>query len=377
METPLSRLEADRPPRVVVALSGGVDSSVAAALLARQGYRVSGIMMRLWAESGADGLGENGCCSESAVLGARRVCVTLGIPFQVVDFAQAFESLVVDYFCDSYARGQTPNPCLACNQHIKFGALLQLARQQGADCLATGHYARVQFEHGQYQLLRGADRSKDQSYVLYMLGQQELEHVLFPVGRLTKGQVRAFAAEAGLPTATRAESQDACFIGCGDYRAFVARRLPETLHPGPIVDECRHPIGRHRGVAFYTVGQREGLGIAAEQPLYVLGIDANRNELVVGRRTALLQRELVADHVRFVSGSPPESPLPVNVKIRYRAPEAPATLLPLPDQRVRIVFAEPQAAITPGQAAVFYREDLVLGGGIIAATQPGEVPSAA
>ena len=360
-----------------VAMSGGVDSSVAAALLAQQGYRVTGIMMRLWAESGADGLAENRCCSDGAVLDARRVCVALGIPFQVVDLSQAFKSHVVDYFCDSYASGRTPNPCLACNLYIKFGALLQMARQQGADYLATGHYARVRLRHGQHQLLRGADPSKDQSYVLYMLGQPELKHLLFPVGQLTKPQVRALAEDAGLPTATRAESQDACFIGWGDYRAFLGRRLPETLRPGPVIDERGRTIGRHRGVAFFTVGQREGLGVAAEHPLYVLRIDARRSELVVGPKTALLQRELVANHVRFVSGTPPESPLSVSVKIRYKAADAPATLLPLSGQRARLVFCEPQAAITPGQGVVLYQGEQVLGGGIIATPEPSEVSDAA
>ena len=363
------------PKRVVVALSGGVDSSTAAALLVQQGYEVSGMMLRLWTAN-EDEYAENRCCPDAAVVDAHRVCVMLNIPFRLVDVEAEFKARVVDYFCDAYARGQTPNPCLACNLHIKFGVLLRLALEAGADCLATGHYARVLSRDGQYCLLKGVDRSKDQSYVLYMLGQRELRHVLFPLGELTKHQVRALAAEYNLPTATRSESQDACFLGSADYRAFVARVRPQTVCAGPIVDQQGHVLGQHQGVAFYTVGQRQGLGIAATHPLYVLGMDVARNAVTVGPKSALFQRELLAEHVRFVAGRPPESPASITAKIRYKAPEARATLTPLPERRARVVFAEPQLAITPGQGVVFYDGEAVLGGGIIAASRPSEVPSA-
>jgi len=363
------------PKRVVVALSGGVDSSVAAALLVQQGYAVSGIMLRLWTATSNEYTG-NDRFSEVDIADARRVCAMLNIPFRLVNVDAEFKSRVVDYFCDGYARGQTPNPCLACNLHIKFGVLLRLAIEAGADYLATGHYARVLSREGQHFLLKGLDRSKDQSYVLYMLGQQQLGHVLFPVGGLTKHQVRALASKHGLPTAARSASQDACFVGATDYRAFVARARPETVRAGPILDQDGRVLGEHHGVAFYTVGQRQGMGIAAAHPLYVLAVDAARNAIIVGPRSALLQRELLAEQVRFVADSAPESAICISAKIRYKAPEALATLIPLPGKRARVVFAEPQIAITPGQGVVFYAGEAVLGGGIIAGSSPSEVPCA-
>ena len=358
--------------RVMVALSGGVDSSTAAALLVQQGDEVSGLMMRLWSAPADGGFVENRCCSDRAVLDAQRVCVLLGIPFHLVDLSQEFKSEVVDRFCQDYAQGRTPNPCLFCNQRIKFKTLLRLALDQGADCMATGHYARVRARDGQYQLLKGNDASKDQSYVLYMLGQEELAHVLFPLGDYSKRQVRALAAQYELPTAAKAESQDACFLSDGDYRAFVAQQRPETVRPGPLLDLQGHVLGQHRGVAFYTVGQRQGLGIATGTPLYVLEVDVARNAVVVGLKSALFRRELRAEQVCFVAGSPPPGPIPVMAKIRYKAPEARATLTPMPGRTARVVFADPQPAITPGQGVVFYDGDVVLGGGIIASTESSE-----
>lgn len=359
--------------RVVVALSGGVDSSTAAALLVQQGYQVQGMMMRLWAAPDASQYAENVCCSDASVLDARRVCVQLGIPFRLVDLSEMFKTRVVDYFCDDYALGRTPNPCLVCNQHIKFGALLQLALEQGATYLATGHYARVRAVDEQYQLLKGVDTTKDQSYVLYMLGQSELPHILFPLGDLTKRQVRVLAAENDLPTATKGESQDACFLSDGDYRSFVAQRRSETQRPGPMFDLGGRVLGQHRGVAFYTIGQRQGLGIATGQPLYVVRVDRARNALILGPKSSLFQSELLAEQVRFVNGSPPAATIPVTAKIRYKAPEAQAFLTALPEQRARLVFAQPQSAITPGQGVVFYVGDQVLGGGIILSAGPTEV----
>lgn len=356
--------------RIAVALSGGVDSSVAAALLVQGGDQVCGITMRLWTAPREAVAGDGSDASSATVEDARQVCTLLGIPFHVVDLADEFKAKVVDAFCNSYALARTPNPCLICNREIKFKAFLRAAFDLGADYLATGHYARIRAQDGQHQLWRGVDREKDQSYALYMLGQAELAHVLFPLGEYTKGQVRALAERLLLPTARKAESQDICFLSKVDYRAFLARERPETVRPGPILDVQGRVIGEHLGLAFYTIGQRQGMGIAAAHPLYVVAMDSARNALIVGPRAALLRRQLLAEEVSFVSGHPPAQPIAVTAKVRYKAEEAPATLIPLPEGKARVVFAEPQPAITPGQGVVFYQGDLVLGGGIIASSEP-------
>ena len=361
-----------RTQRVAVALSGGVDSSTAAALLLQQGYQVSGVTMRLWAVPDTGPLPESCCSTPAAMEDARQVCALLGIPFHVLDLEEEFRARVVGYFCDSYALGRTPNPCLACNREIKFGALLRAVREWGADYLATGHYARIRLQDGQYQLLRAVDRQKDQSYVLYRLGQEELPRLLFPLGDYSKRQVRAMATAFGLPTADKAESQDACFLSHGDYRAFLARERPATMLPGPILDLQGRVLGEHGGVAFYTVGQRQGLGLAAPHPLYVLEIDPVRNAVVVGPKAALFRSELLAEDVHFVAGHPPPQSVAVTAKIRYKAPEAAATLVPLPEKRARVIFTDPQPAITPGQGVVFYQDDVVIGGGIITSSVSAE-----
>ena len=368
--------------RVAVALSGGVDSSAAAALLVQQGYEVSGVTMRLWVAPHVGQLPENRDGTAAAEEDARQVCALLGIPFRLVNLEEEFKARVVGYFCDAYALGRTPNPCLACNREIKFKALLHIVRDWGADYLATGHYARIRFQDGRYQLLRGVDRQKDQSYVLYRLGQEELPHLLFPLGGYSKSQVRAMAATFGLPTADKAESQDACFLprpkphgvrARGDYRAFLARERPETMRPGPILDVQGRVLGEHHGVAFYTIGQRQGMGLTAAHPLYVVEIDPARNALIVGPKVALFRRELSAEEVHFVAGHLPVQSIPITAKIRYKAEGAVATLISLPDQKARVVFAAPQPAITPGQGVVFYQDEVVIGGGIIASTMPTEV----
>jgi tRNA-specific 2-thiouridylase len=346
---------------VLVALSGGVDSSVAAMLLHERGYRVIGGMMSLWAEEGGPA---NRCCSPEAKQLARQVCRTLGVPFHLFDYQEEFKEAVVDRFVAEYARGRTPNPCLACNQSIKFGLLLKRAADLGADYLATGHYARVRRVDSQYQLLKGMDPGKDQSYVLYMLGQEELAHLLLPLGEYTKEQVRAIARERGLAVADREESQEICFA-MGDYRRFLTTQPGVVFEPGPILDEEGAVVGQHYGLPAYTVGQREGLGIAAQRALYVLEIDVERNALVVGPRERLARSELRAGVVSFVSGKPPARPAEVWAKIRYRAAAARASLTYLGGGEATVRFAEAQPAITPGQGVVFYGGDVVIGGGII------------
>ena len=350
--------------KVVVAMSGGVDSSMAAALLVEQGYEVIGVMMRLWAEKGQGG-STNRCCSIEAIEDARRVCSALGIPFYLVNYEREFKAEVVDPFIAEYARGRTPNPCLACNRRIKFDLLLRRALDMGARYLATGHYAKVRRANGHYQLLKGRDREKDQSYVLYMLGQEELRHLLLPLGDYTKEQVRAMARERGLPVAEKVESQDLCFLTDNDYRRFLQVHAPEAIRPGPIFDTSGRIIGEHKGLPFYTIGQREGMGIAAPEALYVMEIDVTRNALVVGTKAELGRRELIATEVNYVSGRVPQEPLEITAKIRYKAIESEALLAPLDDGRARVTFARPQRDITPGQGVVFYQGEVVLGGGII------------
>lgn len=348
---------------VVVAMSGGVDSSAAAAILKREGCEVIGVTMRLWTEgNGSFPARHRRCCSVQEVEDARRVCQVLDIPFYVLNFEPQFQSYVVNYFCREYLRGKTPNPCLACNKWIKFDFLLNRALMLGADYLATGHYARIEQRDGNYILLKGIDYSKDQSYVLYTLGQKELEHLLFPIGSYSKIEARRIAQESGLPVWDKAESQEICFITNGDYHDFLSER--SLTQPGDIVDTDGKVLGRHSGIGFYTVGQRRGLGLVAHRPLYVLSIEPDSNRVVVGSNEQLQCNELIADEVSYVSGEPPQTPMNITAKIRYKSPEAEAMLYPQ-GQQARLVFEEPQRAITPGQAVVFYSGDVVLGGGII------------
>ena len=353
--------------RVVVAMSGGVDSSVAAALLVEQGYEVIGLMLHLWSEAGP-GV-DNRCCTPQSVEDARRVARALNIPFRLLNSARRFQKQVVETFVREYACGHTPNPCLACNRHIKFGYLLDIALSLGARYLATGHYARVRQVDGQYQLLRGMDQDKDQSYVLYMLGQEHLQHVLLPLGAYTKPQVRAIATQRNLPVADKKESQDICFVRDQDYRRFLREHAPDAIRPGPILDTRGHEIGQHQGLPFYTIGQRRGLGIAWQEPLYVLAIDAARNALIVGPASQLGRRSLVVQEASFVAGSPPPLPTSVTCKIRYTGDEVAATLHPGDSGTIRVTVDRALRDVTPGQGAVFYQNEVVLGGGIISDTQ--------
>lgn len=356
--------------RVVVAMSGGVDSSVAAALMVRAGYDVIGITMRLWTIEREDLPATNRtCCGIEAVDDAQEVAQLLGIPYYPMNFERPFQTHVVDYFTQEYTRGRTPNPCLACNQYVKFDNLLAKAKALGADYLATGHYARVALNHGSYRLLRGADAMKDQSYVLYTLGQGELRYLLLPVGDYSKQEIRQIAQEYHLPVADKPDSQDICFIPDNDYRRFVSERVP--LEAGDIVDSAGARVGTHRGIALYTIGQRHGLGVTSPQRLYVTQIDPSSNRVVVGPEEDLYLREALAEDVHFVNGEAGAYPLEVSAKIRYKSQESPATLRNVPEG-VLVTFEEPQRAVTPGQAIVFYRDDEVLGGGRIALWRPPE-----
>jgi tRNA-specific 2-thiouridylase len=353
--------------RVVVAMSGGVDSSVAAALLVRQGYDVVGLMMRLWGEPEPGGGLHNRCCSPDALAQARRVAELLEIPFYAIDAQAPFKARIVDFFVDGYAAGVTPNPCLECNRHIRWDFLLKKALSLEADFLATGHYARLRQlpDAPHFQLLKAADLHKDQSYVLSVMGQDQLRHALFPIGEHTKAQVRELARACGLPVAERPESQDLCFLADGDYRRFLGEHAAGRFRPGPIVHADGRVIGEHQGLPFYTIGQRKGIGVSGPEPLYVLGTRLEDNALVVGPAAELGGDRLTAGRVNWVSGRAPDGPLRAEVKIRYKAPPAPAAVSPLPDGRVEVVFDVRLRDITPGQAAVFYAGEACLGGGVI------------
>jgi tRNA-specific 2-thiouridylase len=355
--------------RVVVALSGGVDSAVAAALLVEQGYEVVGVMLQLWAEGGPDDARTNACCTPEAVCRARRVADQLDIPFYLIDAKVPFKAHVVDYLVGEYAAGRTPNPCIPCNRTIRFGLLLNRALALGAGFLATGHYARVRHVAGRYQLFRGRDPRKDQSYFLHVLNQEQLAHVLFPVGELAKDEVRAIARQRGLPVAEQPESQDICFLADGDYRRFLARQVPHLFRPGPIRDTSGRVVGQHRGLPAYTVGQRKGLGLTAAEPLYVLAMEPAENALVVGPAEELGQDECRVEAMHYVSGKAPTAVFDATAQIRYRARVAAVTVAPLPHGAAHVRFFSPQRDITPGQFLVLYDGDIVLGGGVICKAQ--------
>ncbi|MEO8354423.1 MAG: tRNA 2-thiouridine(34) synthase MnmA [Chloroflexota bacterium] len=350
--------------KVVVAMSGGVDSSVAAALLKEQGYEVIGMMLRLWSEPGKEE--SNRCCTPDSMAQARRVAAKLDIPFYVVDAKDVFQSTVVQYFLNGYARGETPNPCLICNRQIRWTFLLDHALALGADFMATGHYVRkINDDGGKIKLLRAVDRNKDQSYVLHVLTQDKLERALFPVGDYPKPQIRQIAEKYGLPTASRKDSQDLCFLAGEDYRNFLQRNAAEMLKPGAIVTRDGKALGEHSGIANYTIGQRKGLGVASAVPLYVLGKNALTNTLVVGTQDELGSSELTARDVNWADGEAPLESFRAEVKIRYTAREAWAWVTPIHGGQAKVQFDAPQRDITAGQAAVFYQGDLMLGGGII------------
>ncbi len=338
--------------KIAVAMSGGVDSSVAAALLKEEGHEVIGLTMQLMPHS-------------TAIEAARKVARQLGIPHHVIDFRDIFARTIIDDFCREYSLGRTPNPCVRCNQYIKFGALWAKVAEMDADFLATGHYARLEQDGTEIHLKKGLDTKKDQSYFLCCLTREQLRHALFPLGHLTKTKVRQIAREMGLPTASRPESQEICFIPDNDYAAFIKGHIPQSSHPGPIIDGGGNVLGEHRGILAYTLGQRHGLGIAATTPLYVTAIAPDRNAVVVGTKAQTYSTELVAGNVNWISPERPARPVKVDAKVRYRHPEAAATVTPLEDGNYYVKYATPQMAITPGQTIAFYDGDTVLGGGTI------------
>lgn len=362
-----NNLKKDQNPRVVVAMSGGVDSSVAAALLVEHGFEVIGMMLRLWSEPGTQSV--NRCCSPDAMAQAKRVAAQLGIPFYAIDAQEPFYAQVVQYFIDGYTKGITPNPCLMCNKHIRWEFLLNHALAFGADFMATGHYARLQRKTGRTQLLKAVDESKDQSYVLHVLKQEQLSKAQFPLGEYTKLEVRQLAKKFDLPVAERSESQDLCFLGNGDYRDFLLRNVKDIQNGGLIYNSQGQVIGKHDGLAMYTIGQRRGLWLSSPSPLYVLEKDIERNVLIVGSKEDLHQQKLLAKDVNWIYIEPPVSPLRAQVKIRYRAKSEWATIYPGKSRYTEVFFDHKISNITPGQAAVFYDNEVCLGGGIIDASE--------
>ncbi len=339
-------------------MSGGVDSSVAAALLKEQGDDLIGVTMSLYC--GTKALG-SGCCSLNSARDAKLVADRLGFPHYSVNFKADFQSLIIDNFIDEYRQGRTPNPCIRCNQLIKFSLLLAKAKELGADYIATGHYARIPLPVTRYSLLKGKDQKKDQSYVLYRLTQEQLAKTLFPLGEMTKAEVRQKAKALNLAVADKPESQEICFVEDDDYGRFIRENAPELVRPGPIIDRTGKVVGEHQGIAFYTIGQRKGVGHHRGAPKYVVGLDRERNAVVIGDDADLLKTELTARELSFVAGKGPTGPMVITAKIRYNGSEAAATLMP----DGKVVFEQPQRAVTPGQSVVFYQREEVLGGGLI------------
>jgi len=348
--------------RILAAMSGGVDSAVATGLMVEEGHEVIGVTLKQWED--ADGsLPTAGCCTVADAEDARRVAAQLDVPYYVLDYVAEFRRSVVDRFGDGYLSGITPNPCIECNRTVRFSALLDRAAELGCDVLITGHHARVDFHDGRFRLLSGRDAGKDQSYVLHMLGQDELARIRLPIGELTKAEVREQATRMGLRVAAKPDSQDICFVGDGDYRRFLREHFPETSRPGPIVNTSGERVGTHEGTTGFTIGQRRGLGVAVGERRYVVDIDPGSASVVIGTREDLLAEGCRVEGVTFVSGRPPQTPA-ASVKLRYRSRPVPARL-DADGSDCMVCFDEPQEAVAPGQSAVFYDGDEVIGGGTI------------
>ena len=361
--------------KVLIAMSGGVDSSVAAAILKDRGYECLGATLKLFDNSVlpdnyADGEPDNekACCSQKDTDYARSVAVSMGMPYYVFNRVDLFRNTVIQDFVDNYSAGRTPNPCIVCNRCLKFGFLYDQAMLLGCDYVSTGHYAQIEEQNGRFLLKKAVDRAKDQSYVLYFLTQEQLRHVIFPLGGLTKPEVRVIAAEKQFYNAQKPESQDICFVPDGNYSDFICRFSDSSFPEGDFVDARGNVLGRHRGIIHYTIGQRKGLGISAEAPLYVKQIDADNNRVVLGRGNEMFSNECIVRDVNIISGIVPEAPFRAAVRIRYHHPEQPAEIIPLSPTEMAVRFDEPVRAITPGQAAVFYDGDVVLGGGVISSS---------
>ncbi|MCX5749750.1 MAG: tRNA 2-thiouridine(34) synthase MnmA [Candidatus Saganbacteria bacterium] len=351
-----------RSKKVLAAMSGGVDSSVAAALLKQKGYDVVGITLDIWPSRPGRFAG---CCSASAVDDAKSVADKLGIPHYVLNFRDVFKEFVIDDFISQYSSGKTPNPCVRCNQYIKFDRLIKKADELGAEFVATGHYAMIKNVKKRWQLQRSPDKLKDQSYFLYPISQSAMPRILFPVGSITKTRTRQIARALGLKVADKKDSQEICFVEDNNYGRFLSENIEGISKPGPIFDTDGNRVGMHRGIAFYTIGQRRGIGLPFGKPFYVVSIDKDSNSIVVGDEKATFGKELFADNLVWTSIDAPAKPFNANAKIRYASEESPATVIPAADGKVLVKFKRPVKSITPGQSVVFYNKNIVLGGGII------------
>ncbi|AKC61904.1 tRNA-specific 2-thiouridylase MnmA [Clostridium sporogenes] len=351
--------------KVLVGMSGGVDSSVAAYLLKEQGYEVIGVTMQIWQDDEEFIEKEGGCCSLSAVADARRVANKIGIPFYVMNFKDAFKRNVIDYFVDEYMEGRTPNPCIACNKFIKFSSFLDKAMAMGINYVATGHYAIIEKQKDRYIIKKSEDDKKDQTYALYNLTQFQLERTLMPCGQYKKSEIREIAKNIGLRVHNKKDSEEICFIPDNDHGRYIKNRFPNKVRQGNFVDKQGNVLGKHKGIVYYTIGQRKGLGIAFGKPMYVVDINPFKNEVVLGTIEDLLNTELIAKDINYIPFDNLKEPMGVEAKIRYSQIPSKAIITPIDDSRVRVDFHEKQRAITKGQSVVFYKDDLLIGGGII------------